>query len=89
MAQDDSEAVRKEIEGTINLRPELSTVKTENEALQKREAELGGQIRGNAETWRTEEARIHDLEQNLANKTITTDRKLFTEGTRPGIVRSQ
>lgn len=65
MAQDENEAVRKEAEGASNLRAELSTAKAENEALRNREAELDGQIKGNAETWRTEEARIHDLEQNL------------------------
>jgi hypothetical protein len=49
VAHDDSEAVRKETEGTSDLRAELSTAKIENEALQKCEAELYGQIRRNAE----------------------------------------
>lgn len=69
VAQDENEAVRKEAEGTSNLRAELSTAKAESEALRNREVELDGQIKelgrqikGNAETWRTEEACIHDLE---------------------------
>jgi hypothetical protein len=65
VAEDENEAVRREAEGTSNLKAELSTAKAENEALRNREAELDGQIRGNAEAWRTEEARIHDLEQHL------------------------
>ena len=48
VAQDENEAVRKEAEGTSNLRAELSAAKAENEALRNREAELDGQIRGNA-----------------------------------------
>lgn len=65
VAQDENEAVRKEAEGTSNLRAELSAAKAENEALRNREAELDGQIRGNAEAWRIEEARIRDLERSL------------------------
>lgn len=65
VAQDENEAVREQAEGTSNLRAELSTAKAKNEALRNREAELAGQIKGNAEAWRTEGARIHDLEQHL------------------------
>lgn len=72
VAQDENEAVQKEVEGASNLRAELSTAKAENKVLQNRKAELGKQIKeldrqikGSTETWRTEEACIHDLEQNL------------------------
>lgn len=73
VAQDENEAVWKEAEGASNLRAELSTAKAENEALRNREAELDGQIKGNAETGRTEEARIHDLEQNLTEARSSLD----------------
>ena len=47
-AQKDNEATRKEAEDTRNLRGELSTVRADNETLQRREAELDAQVRGNA-----------------------------------------
>jgi hypothetical protein len=47
-AQKDNKAMQKEAEDTRNLRGELSTVRADNETLQKREAELDAQVRGNA-----------------------------------------
>ena len=44
-AQKDNEATA---EDTRNLRGELSTVRADNETLQRREAELDAQVRGNA-----------------------------------------
>jgi hypothetical protein len=44
----DNKATQKETEDAKNLRKELNTVKTDNETLQKREAELNVQVRGNA-----------------------------------------
>jgi hypothetical protein len=49
IARKDNEATRKEAEDIRNLRGELSTVRADNETLQRREAELDAQVRGNAE----------------------------------------
>ncbi|PQE17585.1 incA domain-containing protein [Rutstroemia sp. NJR-2017a WRK4] len=76
VAQDDNEAMRKDVEGTGNLKVELSTAKTENEVLRKREAELDKQMRGNAEVWRAEEVRIQDLAQNLNEEKLALQKEL-------------
>jgi hypothetical protein len=47
-AQKDNKATRKEAENTRNLRGELSTIKADNETLQRRKAELDAQVKGNA-----------------------------------------
>lgn len=50
--------MQKEAENIRNLRAELSIVKADNKTLQRCEAELDIQARGNAKAWKTEEARI-------------------------------
>jgi hypothetical protein len=47
-AQKDNKATQKEAKDTKNLRGELSTVKADNEILQRHEAELDAQVKGNA-----------------------------------------